>query len=81
MPAPTFLTKRRDRLVSEVPVLAFDVEEWAEYPGLGNLSRESAHAFASWVEDVVRDGDYSPDETVAQLLKRCLEKWIGGRSL
>lgn len=76
-----FLDKRRDRLAVDVPLLAWDVEQWAEYPGKGNLSPVSARAFGSWVEDVHRDGNYEQTMTMGEFLEFCLRQWIGGRSL
>jgi hypothetical protein len=68
-------------LVQPATVTSSDVMNWAEDPRVGNLSKESAHAFGRWVEDVVRDGEYDEQLTLNELLKLCLERWIGGRAI
>lgn len=76
-----YLERVKESPAPETSFRALDIEQWAEYPGHGNLSPESARAFASWVEDVHRDGEYEPTLTTGELLRLCLERWIGGRPI
>jgi len=75
------LERQKDRPVSEVTLGHDRVELWAVSPEIGNLSFESAHAFAAWVEKTHHDGEYDPTLTVGEFLRLCLERWIGGRAI
>jgi len=75
-----FLHKRENRPADQVPVLAWDVEQWAMEPTLGGLSPEDAHAFGGWLEDV--SNSYADDTglTTGQALRFALKQWKESRS-
>lgn len=79
--AALYLEKVKDRPALAVTFLVPEIQEWAEAPEIGNLSHESAHAFAVWVEDVHHDRTYEETLTTGELLRLCLERWIGGRPI
>lgn len=77
----TLLERDKDTSVDEAVLSHEQVEMWAIDPSVGNLSFESAHAFAKWVEKIHHDGEYDPTLTVGEFLRLCLERWIGGRAI
>lgn len=62
--AALYLEKVKDRPALAITFLVPEIQEWAEAPGHGNLSHESARAFAVWVEDVHHDRTY--EETLTK---------------
>lgn len=79
--AGLYLERRRNVPAPRITFLASEIEEWAEHPGYGNLSPESARAFGHWVENVHRESEYEETLSTGELLRLCLERWIGGRPI
>lgn len=63
-------------------VTAYAIAQWAVAPDGGSLPRESADAFAVWLESAWDDFYEEGDEaTVQQVLEGAVSDWCGGRTL